>query len=195
MYKAIFWYITSHLDFYLETPLKYICEKRIELGEVETFWDTSVNKVVTNYQTKKFNFKNHEIRYQLDKDLVTVYGDKERKKENYKITLICTFNKQEKSDILDDFCRMCVTEYVKNLNSQKWTQKIHINRGSKWETQDSKNKRKIDTIILRGNTKNEIMDDLKLFMESEQWYEDRSIPYQRGYLFYGNRVQVRLRYD
>lgn len=185
LYKAVFWYITSHLDFFLETPLKYICEKRVELNEIETFWESSINKVVTTYQQKKFNFKNHEILYRLDKDLVTVYGDKERKKENYSITLSCTLNKNDKNDILDEFCRMCVVEYTKNINSQKWTQKIFINHGSKWETRDSKNKRKIDTIILRGDKRQRIVDDVKLFLDSEQWYEDRSIPYQRGFLFYG----------
>ena len=33
--------------------------------------------------------------------------------------------------------------------------------------------------------KEDIKQDLQLFLNSEEWYKDRDIPYTRGYLFYG----------
>jgi SpoVK/Ycf46/Vps4 family AAA+-type ATPase len=43
----------------------------------------------------------------------------------------------------------------------------------------------VETIILRNGLKREIMSDLQLFLQSDEWYKCRDIPYTRGYLFYG----------
>ncbi|KAI0990653.1 hypothetical protein GJ496_010647 [Pomphorhynchus laevis] len=46
-------------------------------------------------------------------------------------------------------------------------------------------KRSLDSVILKNNLVDTILDDLKKFLESAQWYHDTGIPYRRGYLFYG----------
>ncbi|KHJ80782.1 ATPase, AAA family, partial [Oesophagostomum dentatum] len=40
-------------------------------------------------------------------------------------------------------------------------------------------------VVLDGNIAQELVDDLREFTESAEWYTDRGIPYRRGYLFYG----------
>jgi chaperone BCS1 len=39
--------------------------------------------------------------------------------------------------------------------------------------------------VLNANISKDILDDVKQFLSSSQWYIDRGIPYRRGYLLYG----------
>lgn len=45
--------------------------------------------------------------------------------------------------------------------------------------------RDINSIILNKQLKSDLISDLGEFLNSKDWYMDRGIPYQRGYLFYG----------
>ncbi len=56
-----------------------------------------------------------------------------------------------------------------------------------WELMTSKVKRDINTIALKDDTCERLVEDLDNFLrpETRQWYLDRAIPYKRGYLFYG----------
>lgn len=42
-----------------------------------------------------------------------------------------------------------------------------------------------DRIVLKAETKTSLFNDIDKFLKSWEWYEERSIPYKRGYLFYG----------
>lgn len=44
----------------------------------------------------------------------------------------------------------------------------------------------ISDLIYSGNTGKDLLSDVTRFLESEQWYLDRSITYKRSYLFYGD---------
>lgn len=55
----------------------------------------------------------------------------------------------------------------------------------RWALVPPQNKRSIDSVILKDGQKESILNDLKLFQQSKQWYAERSIPYQRGYLLTG----------
>ena len=185
LYKAVQHFLSSSscIDFTKESPLKLTYERKIEsLTQLE---DLYLNKFIPQYQSKKFFFKNHEICYTNAKETITVYTDKERKRENFTITLSTMVSSDSKIDILEDFCSHCLSEYIRTQLTKKWVQQIFINKNGKWETQSSNNKRKVDTVILKNGLKPEIMTDLQLFLQSEEWYNCRDIPYTRGYLFYG----------
>lgn len=47
------------------------------------------------------------------------------------------------------------------------------------------NKYSIDNVILPAADKEELLNRIKIFRESEEWYVNRSIPYQFGILLYG----------
>ncbi|RUP47588.1 P-loop containing nucleoside triphosphate hydrolase protein [Jimgerdemannia flammicorona] len=55
-----------------------------------------------------------------------------------------------------------------------------------WRRTRSRPKRPLDTIVLDPTLKQSVIEDLREFLTSEQWYSDRGIPYRRGYLFYGS---------
>ena len=60
-------------------------------------------------------------------------------------------------------------------------------KGSMGWTQfgEARRKRPLDSVILDKGVKERIVDDVKDFLRSRQWYVDRGIPYRRGYLLYG----------
>jgi len=47
-------------------------------------------------------------------------------------------------------------------------------------------KRSLESVILPDNLLNELVSDIQTFLDSEEWYMKRSLPYRRGYLFYGS---------
>ena len=46
-------------------------------------------------------------------------------------------------------------------------------------------KRDLESVILDGNGKEEIIRDIEIFLGSKEWYNRVGIPYKRGYLLYG----------
>lgn len=71
--------------------------------------------------------------------------------------------------------------------------RIHIRRGLKrgfefdWVHVAAKKTRPLSTIILRQKQKNNLIDDIQGYLDSNTraWYETRGIPYRRGYLLHG----------
>jgi AAA+ superfamily predicted ATPase len=188
LYKAVFWFITNdtEIDYLHEPYLQFVFDKKISVETREAVKrNLSIHKILSQRQSKKISYKNHDITYTLSTELITVYTDKDRKRENYKVTLNAIIDEYEKTDVLDEFCQHCLTEYINNLTSSTWTQQIYTNSGGEWKSSPSNNTRKLDTIILKDGLKDEIKSDLQLFLNSEDWYKERDIPYSRGYLFYG----------
>lgn len=187
LYKAVEWYLSNKctVDLIRETPLNMAYEDDIEYPKPGI--TTKVNKRITQNKYKSLKYNDHEIFYIIDKSLITVYADKERKRENFTITLSTKMNKNSEVDILEDFTQYCLDEYIKSRRPDIWTQKIYVNNTSgEWVSQDSNNKRKLDTVILKEGQLDDIKNDIESFLKSEQWYNDRDIPYTRGYLLYGS---------
>lgn len=187
LYKAVYWYLSNsqEIDFLTETPLKFTYEKKLSSDKHIDFENETVNKFIMKDKEKTLFYKNYQIIYSLSNELISVWTDKERKKENYKIKLHVLTDYYNNEDILEDFCKHCLIEYSKNLSSSVWEQYIFTNHNSNWNFKKSNNRRKIETVILRNNLMEDIKNDVQLFLNSEEWYLNRDIPYTRGYLFYG----------
>lgn len=58
--------------------------------------------------------------------------------------------------------------------------------GPEWkEFGQARRRRPISSVVLDVNKKERILDDVREFLKSSKWYEERGIPYRRGYLLYG----------
>jgi ATP-dependent 26S proteasome regulatory subunit len=183
LYKAVFWYLsnTCDIDYINEPYLQYTCDQKTLMAG-----NYDINKIINQHREKKIKYKNNEITYSHYSDIITVYTDKDRKKENYTVILKVMQHENSNEDILEDFCKFCASEYKFYLTGKVWTQQIYTNKHIEWVPTPSNNYRKLDTIILKNNLKNKIKDDMQLFLNSEEWYQHRDIPYSRGYLFYGH---------
>jgi AAA+ superfamily predicted ATPase len=188
LYKAVFWYLTHNeeIDYLKEPYLQYVFDKKINLeNRGKILENLNIHKILSQNKSKTIKYKNHEIKYTLTTEKITVYTDKDRTRENYKVLLSTNVSEIEQTDILEDFSQHCLTEYINNLTSYSWSQQIYTNDGTEWKHSPSNNSRKLETIILKKRLKEDIKQDLQLFLNSEEWYKDRDIPYTRGYLFYG----------
>ena len=54
-----------------------------------------------------------------------------------------------------------------------------------WDEKSKQRPKSFDKLIFSNNLVSEIINDLHNFAESKDWYDDKQIPYQRGYLFSG----------
>lgn len=63
---------------------------------------------------------------------------------------------------------------------------VMYNGGMNWTQFGApRRKRPLQSVILDEGVKERVVDDVKEFLRSRQWYVDRGIPYRRGYLLYG----------
>ena len=188
LYKSTHWFLSSNteIDYIKESNLQYVYEKKFDPNQMENILASfSISKILAQNKSKDIMYKSHKIYFAFDIDTIIIYTDKEKKRDNFKIRLWTDIDENAKTDILDEFCQMCVVKYLESLKSSIWKQQIFINKTNKWEASESKNIRKLDTVVLPINIKDEIKQDLELFLNSEEWYTHRDIPYTRGYLLYG----------
>ena len=179
LYKAVFWYLSNNnlIDYDKEASLKFTYEKTIakDFG--------AINKIIVNHEWKTLKYKNEIISYYLTNNLITIYSDKEKKRENFTVYLKASNNK-----IIEDFSKHCMQEFATSIHGTVWTQKIFINcENSKnpWDSSASNNKRRLETISLKEGQLENLLEDLNSFLKSEDWYNEHDIPYSRGYLLYG----------
>ncbi len=57
--------------------------------------------------------------------------------------------------------------------------------GYDWQTAQRRMPRPLSSVVIAGRISESIHADLEWFFGAEQWYADRGIPYQRGYLLTG----------
>jgi len=50
----------------------------------------------------------------------------------------------------------------------------------------------MNSVIIAEETKELLLEDAKDFMDSEEWYGQRGIPWQRGWLLYGQLISRRI---
>ncbi|CAO3643918.1 unnamed protein product [Cunninghamella blakesleeana] len=72
------------------------------------------------------------------------------------------------------------------LKQQEGKTVIYTSYGPEWRPFGLPRKRRmLESVILDTGVKERIVDDVKKFIGNGQWYNDRGIPYRRGYLLYG----------
>ena len=54
-----------------------------------------------------------------------------------------------------------------------------------WQRADAKPRRPLDSVVLTGDVRQELLDDITKFFTSRSWYARMGIPWRRGYLLYG----------
>ncbi|KAF9876622.1 hypothetical protein CkaCkLH20_06030 [Colletotrichum karsti] len=63
---------------------------------------------------------------------------------------------------------------------------VYSARGMEWAPLgDPRKKRPLGSVILDEGVKESIVGDVREFLDQQQWYVDRGIPYRRGYLLFG----------
>ncbi|KAI9319110.1 BCS1 N terminal-domain-containing protein [Dichotomocladium elegans] len=72
------------------------------------------------------------------------------------------------------------------LKKQEGKTVIYTSYGHEWRPFGMPRRRRLlDSVILDGNIKERIVADVRAFIGNGKWYNERGIPYRRGYLLYG----------
>lgn len=72
------------------------------------------------------------------------------------------------------------------LRAQQGKLVIHTAWGTEWRPfGQPRRKRPLHSVVLAEGVSDRIEEDVKAFLQRRQWYEDRGIPYRRGYLLHG----------
>lgn len=87
--------------------------------------------------------------------------------------------------------RAVFTELLKEaqrmaLMNQEGKTVIYTSWGPEWRPFGQPRKRRVlESVILDNGIAERVVEDVKEFVKNEKWYDDRGIPYRRGYLLYG----------
>ncbi|KAK2460429.1 hypothetical protein APHAL10511_007594 [Amanita phalloides] len=75
--------------------------------------------------------------------------------------------------------------YIEGRRPHVIVHSIDMAYGDAWNVVKRKNRRSLESIILPNRLLESIVNDVKDFLQSEEWYIRAGIPYRRGYLLHG----------
>jgi hypothetical protein len=187
------------LDYYLKVQCKVKTDMTHTLIAMKTPIEGSkVDKTYTlmksqpHETTTELEHKGYKISFSKTSRKDMIYTPNgEIPKQNYIITL---WSYDCKLETLEELCQLAMNKYAKSKVDDVWVQKMFFhekdssspNGSVRWNSKSmERNKRKINTVILKNTHTEEFMASLNNFVQSEEFYLSRGIPYKLGYLFYG----------
>ena len=78
-----------------------------------------------------------------------------------------------------------ITKMYISSSEEKEGKNGKISTNAKWELVHVKTNKRLSNTILSRKVEDELVKDIKLFFDSEQWYNARGVPYKRGYILTG----------
>ena len=87
--------------------------------------------------------------------------------------------------VINDLISEAHAEHLKKVKGKTVVYRFDNDRRCWKSSQKIKSKRLWKTICTQNNIKEDLIDDVKNFQESSDYYNQRGIPYRRGYLLYG----------
>lgn len=73
-----------------------------------------------------------------------------------------------------------------SVQAQEGKTTVYTATRMEWEKfGEPRRKRPLESVILDKGIKEKVVNDIREFLESQQWYVDRGIPYRRGFLLHG----------
>ena len=88
--------------------------------------------------------------------------------------------------LIDDIISEAHTEHLKQVEGKTVVYRFENDYPKCWKSSGApKSKRLWKTIFTQDNIKEDLIDDIKKFQRSSEYYQKRGIPYRRGYLLYG----------
>lgn len=183
LYVAFDWYLKSNSKVKkAENYTVMSMTKPIEASKNEK--DYRILKSVPEEKETEFVYDNYTFSYSKTSYDDVIYAPSgEMKKKNYKL-LIWSYDCA--GNTFDNLSSHIINLYAKSKVDEVWVQKIFTHENGMWK--DSildRNKRKMSSVIMKGNKNMEISELLNHFIQTEEWHLERGIPYKKSFLFYG----------
>jgi hypothetical protein len=183
LYVAFDWYLKSNSKVKKNENYSVLSMvKPIEASKKDK--DYLVLKTVPEEQETEFVYDNYKFNYSKSSHDDVIYAPSgEIKKKNYKLLIWSYYCG---TDTFDNLSTHVINAYAKSKVDDVWVQKIYKHSNGRWnDTILDRNKRKIASVVMKGNRNQEITKLLDHFTQTEEWHLDRGIPYKKSFLFYG----------
>ncbi len=121
-------------------------------------------------------FENHDISVRLVKETIEVNGDLDSTKRDNMIYQLTVYCDDEASEILQQFCNYAIIKH--NTTKQKWEQKIYNHNGGQWDNGVKCYSPNIDSVVLRSNMKDDVLNIMDFFHNNETYYINNGMRYK-----------------
>lgn len=179
LYNAVAWYLMNQVNLDKEETLKCIIEQKI----TETTQTTpDIMRRVTQDIDRTLKFSGREIRYKLSASRIKIDGEEGDRRND----LIECSTEVDKDDdtFLENFIKVCIDQY---MTKQKVCKRyVYQNMNGQWEKIAEQSERMADTIVLKGNDKETLIEELEHFLHNKEWYINHGFLYSIGILLYGS---------
>ncbi len=179
LFEPINWYIGTQTDVKKEPTVSLQTTKN----------NNDITQQIPKQRSAEISFLDHKIKYIVTTELISIYADKEHKRENTIITMTTETPSNRSLDIFQQFSEMCQKKHQENKVKKEWKQLIYrnenVNGTATWKSQPSKTSRKLQTVVLKDGQMDDIINDINEYVEKESWYLSRDVPYTRRYMFHG----------
>lgn len=99
------------------------------------------------------------------------------RRESYTLRVLGR-NQSVARSLIEEARRMAVQERKTRVD-------IYVSATDYWHHADSRDPRALSSVYLPDGDAENILADVRFFLEAKEWYAGRGIPYRRGYLFHG----------
>jgi SpoVK/Ycf46/Vps4 family AAA+-type ATPase len=187
LFPAVYWYVTNKLDLKKESPISFFKTEEIELNDNDKLINKNLYKEIPNHKQVEFNFKGHKFVFSqsVKKELITGSEQKVEKDNTVLNFKICMKKWEDSSKIQDEFLLYCMEEFAKNQKNNEWEQQIYNNNKGRWDKKSAENYRTLETLILKEGQKEDLIEQINIFNDDEEFCKEMGIPWRIGFLLYG----------
>lgn len=146
------------------------------------FYENEVGRISTRFAfipspgIHFFNFRGHIIRCERVREQMDAMAG-----VPYEVVTLTTLGRDKNvfTSIFTEARRIALAEVANKTAT-------YVAFGHEWRVfGQARAKRPLESVILDDALSETVVKDVTTFLASSQWYQERGIPYRRGYLFYG----------
>lgn len=180
LYSAVSWYIMNNFDMSEELNAKYMVSKKF--SEYSTEEPELLRRPYCDV-CKKLIFQDKEINYKLTANSVKIDGDEHNRRND--IVELWIYTKQLNDMLLDEFINHCIKTFIISYNKNYGKHYVYHNNGGMWEKVSGCPEKVINTLVLKNNDKQILLDEVNHFMNNKDWYLTKGFVYSLGILLHG----------
>lgn len=121
----------------------------------------------------------HTIKFKNKKLFLSLVKEDSSKSEKTKEILTITQLGRER-ELIDQFIKE-----IKTFNIDKDKIDVYCLKESNWQFVRKQPKRSLDTVLIESDKLSYLKENIDNFINNEEWYNERGIPYQLGILLHG----------
>lgn len=183
LHTKLQWFLSSDFcekispkDLIAITPVKeiYYVPMGVDINTTDKELKLNESPLVGNDMVVQF--ENHDISVRLIKETIEVNGDLDSTKRDNMIYQLTVYSDDENSDILQRFCNNAIIKH--NTTKQKWEQKIYNHTGGQWDNGVKCYSPNIDSVVLRSNMKEDVLNIMDFFHNNELYYINNGMRYK-----------------